>query len=100
MIGFITDPETAAAIVKGIAAILDAHGQPNYWSTGSYPIYSGHYAGMAFIPASDELLATPLRKGLTPMDFQETHAMIDALGGRDARQDLDPQAIINPDQEI
>lgn len=98
MIGFVTDKTTSDAILAGIEQAMAAHGQPNYWTTGAFPIYSGEYKGGTFIPASDELLATPLRGGLTPMDFPETHAMLDALGGLGARIHLHPSTIIDPDQ--
>ena len=96
MIGFITTQKTADAFLADIA-----HGQlgRQYWTTGSFLIFTGKDAGQYFIPASDELLATPLRNGLTPMDFPEFHLSLDTLGGLEARLDLDPAAIIDPDAE-
>lgn len=99
MIGFITDTTTAKAILAGIEQTLVDHGQPPYWTTGAFPIYTGDHAGGMFIPASDEILNTPLRQGLTPLDFEETHALIDTLGGLDARIELDPKAITSPEEE-
>lgn len=43
-----------------------------------------------------EMMATNLRGGLTPVDFPEFSQLVGALGGLEARIDLDPQAIIDP----
>lgn len=99
MIGFITTPETAAAILAGIEAAMASRGLPNYWTTGSYPIFTGPHAGLTFIPADDTVLSTPLMGNppLTPRDFPEFDQLVSLLGGLDARQDIDPSTIINPD---
>ena len=97
MIGFITTPETAATVIDGIREAQLSRGTAYYWTTGSEPIYSGDHAGQMFIPASDALLATPLRRGLTPRDFPEFDQLVTVLGGLDARIDIDPDVLINPD---
>ena len=97
MIGFITTPETATAVVAAIREAQLSRGTAYYWTTGSAPIYSGSYTGEAFIPASDALLDTPLRRGLTPRDFPEFDQLVTLLGGLEARVDLDPDVLINPD---
>lgn len=96
MIGFITTPQTAAAVLNGIRTAQESRGLPHYWTTGSYPIFTGEHAGKVFIPADDQILSTNLRAGMTPMDFPEAPQLIAALGGLDARIDLDPAAIIDP----
>ena len=96
MIGFITDIQTAQAVLDGIRNAQESRGLPYYWNTGSYPIYTGTHAGKVFLPFDDEMMATNLRGGLTPMDFPEAPQLIAALGGLDARIDLAPQAIIDP----
>jgi hypothetical protein len=96
MIGFITDIQTAQAVLDGIRNAQESRGLPYYWNTGSYPIYTGTHAGKVFLPFDDEMMATNLRGGLTPMDFPEAPQLIAALGGLDARVDLAPQTIINP----
>ena len=96
MIGFITDIQTAQAVLDGIRTSQESRGLPYYWTTGSYPIYTGTHAGKVFLPFDDEMMATNLRGGLTPMDFPEAPQLIAALGGLDARIDLAPQAIIDP----
>jgi len=96
MIGFITTPQTATAVLDGIRTAQESRGLPHYWTTGSYPIFTGEYAGKVFLPFDDEMMATNLRGGLTPMDFPEAPQLIAALGGLDARIDLDPSTIIDP----
>ena len=98
MIGFITTPETAAAVIDGIREAQLSRGTAYYWTTGSAPIYSGDHAGQMLIPASDALLDTILRRGLTPRDFPEFDQLVEALGGLDARVDLPGSDIIDPDQ--
>ena len=99
MIGFVTNKTTADLILAGIDQTMKSHGQPTYWTTGAYPIHTGDDAGQVFIPASDELLATPLRGGMTPLDFPETHAMLDTLGGLESRTQLDPKDIQPPEED-
>lgn len=96
MIGFITTPETAEAILAGIEAAQVSRGLPHFWTVGKYPIYTGEHAGKVFIPADDAILNTNLRLGQTPMDFPEAPQLIAALGGLEARIDIDPAAIIDP----
>lgn len=96
MIGFITDIQTAQAVIDGIRNAQESRGLPYYWTTGSYPIYTGTHAGKVFLPFDDEMMATNLRGGLTPVDFPEFEQLVGSLGGLGARIDLAPQAIINP----
>jgi hypothetical protein len=96
MIGFITDIQTAQAVLDGIRNAQESRGLPYYWTTGSYPIYTRTHAGKVFLPFDDEMMATNLRGGLTPVDFPEFAQLVGALGGLDARVDLAPQAIIDP----
>jgi hypothetical protein len=96
MIGFITTPQTAAAVLAGIRTAQESRGLPHYWTTGSFPIHQGEHAGKVFLPFDDAMMATNLRGGLTPMDFPEAPQLIAALGGLEARIDLDPNAIIDP----
>ena len=96
MIGFITSPETATAVLSGIEQAMASRGLPNYWTCGKYSIHTGEHAGDMFLPFDDGMMATNLRGGLTPIDFPEFGQLVAALGGLDARIDLDPQAIIDP----
>lgn len=99
MIGFITSPTTATAILTGIQVAQESRGLPHYWTVGSYPIFTGEHVGKMFLPFDDEMMETNLRGGLTPVDFPEFEQLVSALGGLDARIDLDPQAIIDPNAE-
>jgi hypothetical protein len=98
MIGFITTPEVATAVLDGVRGAMESRNLPHYWSPGAYPIHTGAHAGNMFIPASDEMLATPLhgRPIQRPTDFPEFDQLVALLGGLDARQDLDPSALIDP----
>jgi hypothetical protein len=97
MIGFITTPEIATTVIDGIRDAQLGRGQHYYWTTGAEPIYSGASVGEMFIPAGDEVLSTPLRNGLTPRDFPEFDQLVTLLGGLEARVEIDPDSLINPD---
>ena len=99
MTGYVTDEQTKDAILAGIDGAMDVRGLPRYWTPGAQRIHSGPSEGQWFIPASDKLLATPLhgRPPLTPMDFPETAHMIEMLGGLDARIEIDPADLIDPE---
>jgi len=49
MIGFITDIQTAQAVLDGIRNAQESRGLPYYWTTGSYPIYTRTHAGKVFL---------------------------------------------------
>jgi len=100
MIGFITDPETAEAILSGIRTAQESRGLPNYWSCGKYTIYTGEHAGKMFLPFDDAMMATNLRGGLTPVDFPEFGRLVGFLGGLEARVDLPAEDIIDPDAPV
>lgn len=97
MIGFVTTPETATEVLDAIREAQLSRGHAHFWTTGSMPIYTGDHAGKTLIPASDEILDTPLRQGLTPRDFPEFNLLIETLGGLEARVDVDRDDLVNPD---
>lgn len=96
MIGFVTTPETAAQVLDAIREAQLSRGQASYWSTGSMPIHSGEHAGKTLIPADDDILDTPLRQGLTPRDFPEFTQLVETLGGLEARMDVSPEDLLDP----
>lgn len=100
MNGYITTPATAQAINAAVANAQTQRGLPVYWLPGSYPIYTGAHAGMAFIPLTETMLATVLRNGMTPADFPEFAPLTASLGGLDARTDLDPACLIDPNAPV
>jgi len=99
MIGFVTTAETAAAVLDAIASAFDARNLPRFWSPGKYLIYSGKHAGKYFIPAGDGILDAPLMGSpiQTPQDFPEFSQIVAALGGLEARVEIDPAIITSPD---
>ena len=98
MIGFVTSPETAAAVLAGIDQAMAARGLPSYWTTGSFPIYSGEHTGSVFIPADDTILDAPLMGSptLTPSDFPEFATLSSMLGGLSSRVDIAQECIEPP----
>jgi len=100
MIGFITDTQTADNVIDSIRQAQTSRGQHYYWTPGAAPIFTGDSAGKMFIPASDDSLNTPLRKGLTPKDFPEYNQLVDLLGGLNARVDINPEILIDPNAPV
>jgi hypothetical protein len=94
MIGYITTQEQAEDINAAIAKAQTDRGFPVFWLAGSIPIQSGEHTGLHFIPCDDSLLATPLigNPPQTPVDFPEFVTIIDAIGGLEARIDIDAAA--------
>jgi hypothetical protein len=101
LLGYIVDPPTAATILGGIEVAHTSRDLPVTWTTGAFPIHTGAHAGSMFIPADETMLNTPLhgRPVLRPTDFPEFDQLVAVLGGLDARQDLDPSALIDPNAE-
>jgi hypothetical protein len=99
MIGYVTTAETAEAVLAAIASAFDARNLPRFWSPGKYLIYSGKHAGKYFIPAGDGILDAPLMGSpvQTPQDFPEFSQIVAALGGLEARVEIDPAIITSPD---
>jgi hypothetical protein len=97
MIGFVTTEEKSAAVTQVIREAQTSRGLPVFWLLVGMQIYSGEHTGMHFIPADDNILATPLRGNpiQTPQDFPEFSSLIAMLGGLDARIDLPPESIYN-----
>ena len=101
MIGFITTPDTSAAVTQAIRDAQTSRNLPVFWLLVGMPIYSGEHAGLHFIPADDDILSTPLRGNpvQTPQDFPEFLTLIELLGGLDARVDIDPETTKAPDED-
>ena len=101
MIGFITTPETSAAVTLAIRDAQQRRGLPVFWLLVGMPIYSGEHAGLRFIPAGDGILDAPLlgNPRQTPQDFPEFAQLIASLGGLEARVEIDAADIISPEIE-
>lgn len=97
MIGFITDQATAQAVNDAVGAAMTSWGLNTYWLPGMSEIFSGPHAGSWFIPFSDDKTRTMvLRQGMTVDDFPETAQLVAQLGGLDARVEIDPADLIDP----
>lgn len=98
MIGFVTTQAQAQAANDAVAQAQTDRVLPVFWLPGSYPIFIGEHAGKSFIPADDDILNVPLigNPPLRPIDFAEFSQIITALGGLDARVEIDTQDITAP----
>ena len=101
MIGYITTPETATAVTEAIREAQTSRNLPVFWLLAGVPILRGPHVGLHFIPADNEVLATPLRGNpvLTPQDFPEFNTIINQLGGLEARIEVPLTDILNTDSE-
>jgi len=99
MTGFLTTAETADAILDAIASEFDARNLPRFWSPGKCLIHSGPHAGLYFLPAGVGILDAPLMGSpvQTPQHFPEFAQLIASLGGLEARVELEPEALIDPE---
>jgi hypothetical protein len=99
MIGFAVTAEQAQAANDAVALAQSSRGLPVFWLPGNYHIFTGYHAGLSFVPCDDDIMNTPLigNPPLRPVDFPEFFQIIDDLGGLDARVDVNPQDIIDPD---
>lgn len=96
MTGYVTTQETSSTVTQAISDAQTSRNLPVFWLLVGTPIISGEHAGMYFIPADDNILATPLRGNpiQTPRDFPEFSQLIAALGGLDARVEIDPAVFL------
>jgi hypothetical protein len=96
MIGFAVTQVKAQEANDAVALAQESRGLPVFWLPGQYPIVSGMYSGLVFVPCDDQILDTPLRGNppLTPADFPEFTQIIDDLGGMSARVTISPSDLI------
>ena len=96
MIGFAVTQAKAQEANDAVALAQTSRGFPVFWLPGQYPIVSGVYSGLVFVPCDDQILSTPLRGNppLTPVDFPEFDKIIDDLGGISTRITISPSDII------
>jgi len=93
MIGFITSPETSAAITAAVELAQTSRGLSPYIGIRGMEILSGPNAGQHFLPFDDLALTTPLHAGTHVSGYPEFSALITMLGGLDARVDIDPSLV-------
>ena len=96
MIGFITTPETSAAITAAVELAQTSRGLAPYIGIRGMEILSGPNAGQHFLPFDDFALTTPLHGGTHVSDYPEFSALLSMLGGLDARVDIDPSLVTPP----
>lgn len=96
MIGFVTTKEISQTVNDAVSRAQTDRGLPVFWLPGAYPVFHGVHVGKSFIPCDDLIMHTPLRGNppLAPIDFPEFQAIIEELGGLDARVDISPSDII------
>lgn len=96
MIGFITTPETSAAISAAVELAQTSRGLAPYIGIRGMEILSGANAGQHFLPFDDLALTTPLHGGTHVSDYPEFASLIAMLGGLDARVNIDPSLVTLP----
>lgn len=96
MIGFITSPETSAAITAAVELAQTSRDLAPYIGIRGMKILSGANAGQHFLPFDDLALTTPLHGGTHVSDYPEFSALLSMLGGLDARVSIDPSLVTLP----
>jgi hypothetical protein len=96
MIGFITSPETSAAITDAVELAQTSRGLSPYIGIRGMEILSGPNAGQHFLPFDDSALTTPLHGGTHVADYPEFSALLAMLGGLEARVSIDPSLVTTP----
>jgi len=96
MIGFITSPETSAAITAAVELAQTSRGLAPYIGICGMEILSGSDIGQHFLPFDDSALTTPLHGGTHISDYPEFASLLAILGGLDARVSIDPSLVTIP----
>lgn len=96
MIGFVTSPETSAAITAAVELAQTSRGLSPYIGIRGMEILSGPNAGQHFLPFDDSALTTPLHGGTHVSDYPEFSSLLAMLGGLDARVSIDPSLVTTP----
>jgi len=96
MIGFVTSPETSAAITAAVELAQISRGLSPYIGIRGMEILSGSNAGQHFLPFDDSALTTPLHGGTHVSDYPEFASLLAMLGGLESRVDIDPELVTPP----
>ena len=96
MIGFITSPETSAAITAAVELAQTSRDLAPYIGIRGMEILSGPNTGQHFLPFDDSALTTPLHGGTHVSDYPEFASLLAMLGGLDARVSIDPSLVTPP----
>lgn len=98
MIGFITTPETSAAITAAVELAQTSRGLAPYIGIRGMEILSGPNAGQHFLPFDDLALTTPLHGGTHVSDYPEFTSLIAMLGELESRVSIDPALVTHSSQ--
>ena len=96
MIGFITTPETSAAITAAVELAQTSRSLAPYIAVVGMQILYGEHTGQHFIPFPDLALTTPLHRGTHVSDYPEFATLIAMLGGLEARVEIANTLITAP----
>ena len=97
MIGYITTPETSAAITAAVELAQTSRGLAPYIGIRGMEILSGPDVGQHFLPFDNSALTTPLHGGTRVSDYPEFTSLLAMLGGLDSRVSLDPSLVTPPE---
>jgi hypothetical protein len=97
--GYILTRPQAEEVVAAVAGAWIAAGESVGWLPGIHLVHSGTHAGAVILTCADSDLATIYGRYGKLGDQPEFGLLIDSLGGLDARQDLGPSALIDPNAE-
>ena len=96
MIGFITSPETSAAITAAVELAQTSRGLAPYIGIRGMEILSSEHTGQHFLPFDDLALTTPLHGGTHVSDYPEFASLLAMLGGLESRVDIEPSLVTLP----
>jgi hypothetical protein len=99
MIGFVVTPEVASQAEVSLKVAFSSRKMQPYFTLGAMEILSGEQAGMMFIPFDDSALDVIRYRNFKLPDFPEYQEVIGYLGGLDARVEIDPSCLIDPEQQ-
>jgi hypothetical protein len=95
--GFIKSQATAETVSDAVKTACDTRGVARFIAMRGRPIYSGQYAGQVFLPLADSDLVQVMYCGQCLPDFPEFSQLVATLGGLDARVEIEPSDILDPD---
>jgi hypothetical protein len=98
--GFVTEQATAESISAAVEAACDTRGVARFIAMHGRLIHSGQYAGQVFLPLADSDLQQVMYRGQCLPDFPEFAQLVAILGGLDARVEIEPSDIFDPDPSL
>ena len=86
--GFVVTDEAKNLILASANSSSEAVSISAFWTTGTFLIQSGTYAGLWFIPFTEAMINTVLINGKKPLDFASAASLIAMLGGLENRIEI------------